>query len=345
MNVGEQIIDWLFSEQLQVDEQWSVRTERGFTWWPDQNAQTIEILGEETGPDGQTGYLIGVRTELLTDLDLTEAALAELNEGPMRFAALAGPVYDAETRTLSLRSLGRVHEDTAGWIGVVLASAAVSQIAEGRMLGQPLADALGAQPAVSGHPEIGLRTEPDEMLFAAQVFMEEGRAPCQWPEEDFEAVVTGFMRQPPSLGATAGGQSFTVEFPYGPKSSLCQVIGTQQHPLYGNGLFALQRFPFAVDSPSKGVELALTLNAAELTGNVTGYGFGSYAYDNGMVCFSGFVPNALHRQVILPNVYFACAARALAMSVWLLNAAWSEDSFSVDHSALGRKLMSDNDGA
>lgn len=345
MNVGDQIIDWLYRDQLQVDEQWSVRTERGFTWWPDQNGQTVEILGEEAGPDGQIGYLIGVRTDLVTDLDLSEAALTELNDGPMRFAALAGPVYDAATRTLRLCSLGRVHEDTAGWMGVVLASAAVSQIAEARMLGQPLADAIGARPALSEHPANGLRTEPDEMLFAAQVFVEEGQAPCQWPESDFEAVVTQFMRQPPSLGASSGGQGFTVEFPYGKKSSLCQVMGTQAHPLYGNGLFILQRFPFAVDSPAKGVELALTLNAAELTQNATGYGFGSYVYDNGMVCFTGFVPNALHRQVILPNLYFACAARAHAMSVWLLDEEWDADSFSADHSAVVRKLMSDSDDA
>ena len=51
-NAAEQIIDWLYREQLQVDEQWSVRTERGFTWWAYENAQTIEIVGEETAPDG-----------------------------------------------------------------------------------------------------------------------------------------------------------------------------------------------------------------------------------------------------------------------------------------------------
>ena len=88
MNVGEQTIDWLYREQLQVDEQWSIRTPTGFAWWADQNAQTIEILGEETGPDGESGYLIGIRTELLHDVDLSDAALTELNDGPMRFAAL-----------------------------------------------------------------------------------------------------------------------------------------------------------------------------------------------------------------------------------------------------------------
>lgn len=358
MNAGEQTVDWLYREQLQVDEQWAVRTDRGFTWWADQNAQTIEIVGEETGPDGDTGYLIGVRTDIVTDLDLTEAALGDLNEGPMRLAALSGPVYDAQSRTLSLCSLARVHEEIAPWMSVLIGAAAVTQIAEARVLGPDLAQSLGAQSALTGHPQHGARPEPDDMVYAVGVLIGEGREDCQWPAEQFDAAVHDFMRQPPALMASAGGQGlasaggqglasaggqgFTVEFPYGPNSSLCQVFGTQPHPLYGNGLLILQRFPYPVSSPEKGVELALTLNAAELTKNVTGYGFGSYVYDNGMVCFTGFVPNALHRQVALPNLYFACAARARAMSVWLLDQDWDADSFSPDHSAVGRKLLSDN---
>lgn len=328
MNAGEQTLDWLYREQLQVDDRWAVRTERGFTWWADRNAQTVEIIGEETSRDGDTGYLIAVRTEMLADLDLTSAALGELNEGPMRCAALSGPVYDAATRTLSLCSLARVHDEVAPWMSAVIGSAAVTQIAEARVLGPDLATGVGAQPALSSHPRHGPRPEPDDMVYAVGVFVGEGKAPCQWPTAHFEAAVDDFMRQPPSIMASGGGQGFTVEFPYGAKTSLCQVIGTQPHPLYGNGLLILQRFPYPVPSPEKGIELALSLNAAELTGNVTGYGFGSYVYDTvmndtGMICFTGFVPNALHRQIALPNLYFACAARARAMSVWLLDQDWT----------------------
>lgn len=343
MNIGNQIIDWLYDDELQIDDEWAVRTDKGFTWWADQYAQTIEILDEEAGPEGLVGYLIGVRTEMVTELDLTDAALTELNDGPMRFASMSGPVYDPETRTLSLCSLGRVHDQIAGWMGVLLGSAAATQLAEARMLAPSLADLIGGRAAVSGHPQNGVRPEPDEMAFAAQMFVEGGREPCQWPEADFDAAVTQFMRKPPSLGATSGGQGFTVEFPYGQKSSLCQVIGTQPHPLYGNGLLVLQRFPFPVESEAKGATLAMTLNAAELTQNATGFGFGSYVYDNGMVCFTGFFPNSLHRQVALPNVYFSCAGRAHAMSVWLLNEEWTADSFSADHSAIVRNTMSDNE--
>ncbi len=331
MNAGEKVVDWLYREQLQVSEQWSVRSERGFTWWADQNAQTVEVIGEDPGPDGRPGYLVGVRTEMLYDLDLTDAALAEINDGPMRFAALAGPVYDAATRTLSICSLARVNDEIADWTGAVLGAAAVTQLAEAHMLSPALAESLGAQAAVSGHPGSGVRTAPDDMLFAPRAFIQEGKAPCQWPASEFTEAVAEFMRKPPAVKASAAGQALTVQFPYGAKTSLCQMLGAQSHPLYGNGILLLQRFPFTASSPAKGVELALTLNAAELTGNVTGYGFGSYTYDQDMLCFAGFVPNALHRQVALPNLYFAAAARAHAMSVWLLDEEWSDDSFTRNH--------------
>ena len=47
MNAGQQTVEWLFSEQLKVDAEWSVRTAKGFTWWAYRNAQTIEMIGEE----------------------------------------------------------------------------------------------------------------------------------------------------------------------------------------------------------------------------------------------------------------------------------------------------------
>lgn len=337
MNAGEQTIDWLYREQLQVDDAWSVRSDTGFTWWADQNAQTVEVLGEEAGPDGQMGYLVSVRTDLLTDLDLSEDALAQLNDGPMRFAALAAPVYDPDARTLSLYSLARVHEENAEWMAMVLGSAAVLQIGEARLLGPALAEALGAEAALSAHPESGPRPTPDEMIYAVSVFLEEGKADCQWPAAEFTETVNQFMMQPPSIGASSDGQQFVVEFPFGERSSLCQVMGTQAHPLYGKGLFVLQRFPFVAESLAEGVELALTLNGAEFTQNATGYSFGSYVYDNDTLCFSAFFPNVLNRQIALPNLYFACASRALAMSVWLLDEQWTAESFSAERSAIGRK--------
>jgi hypothetical protein len=344
VNVGEQTTDWLYRTSLQVDEEWSVRTPSGFTWWADKNAQTVEIVGEETGPEGQSGYLISVRTEMLRDLELTDAALDALNGGPMRYAAMAGPVYDSSDGTLSLCSLARVYDEIASWMRVLLGAAAVLQLAEARLLGPALARSVAAQEAVSGHPRHGARPTPDEMAFAAQVFAAAGQQPCRWQESEFQDTVDRHMMRPPSLGATNGGLGFTVEFPFGDQSSLCQVMGHQPHPMYGNGLLVLQRFRFDAGSQADGIQLALSLNADDLTRQVTCYGFGSYVYLDNMICFSGFFPNELHRPGLLPSLYYSCANRAQAVAVRLLNRDWDADSFSLEHSAMGQILLEDKEG-
>ena len=107
MNTGNECVEWLYSEQLKVDDEWAIRTPNGFKWWADKNAQAVEVVGEETSPNGEIGYLISVRTEFLRDLDMTDRHVAVINGSLMSFAAMAGPVHDAKTRTMSLCSLVR----------------------------------------------------------------------------------------------------------------------------------------------------------------------------------------------------------------------------------------------
>ena len=338
MNIAEKIIDRLVTEQLRIDDQWSYLLPTGFTWWPDQYAQTVEIVGEETGPNGETGYLVCVRTELLRELDLTERALAEINALPMRCAAMSGPVYDVAARRLDLWSLVRVDEANGSWMRFLLAAAAVTQIAEARWLGPVLADATGALPATSGHPESGPRSVPDEMASAAGIFVRSGDEQCTWTDAEFEAAVAQCMNQPPALRASAAGRGFTVEFRFGEKSSLCEVTGNQSHPLYGNGLLVLQQFPIdRAGSETEGIKLALSLNAADLTREVSGYGFGSYVCSDEMIHFTGFIPNALHRPGLLANVYFSCAARAHTMQERFVKGSWDADAYSLDAYVLARR--------
>ena len=350
VNIAEEVIDWLYTEQLQIDEQWSYLLPTGFTWWADQYAQTVEIVGEQTGPDGEAGYLICVRTELLRDLDLTEAALVEINALPMRCASMAGPVYDVAARRLDLWSLVRVSDDNGSWMRFLLGAAAVIQLAEARMLAPILAQATGALTATSAHPESGERAVADEMTSAAETFVSSADQACAWPEAEFRDAVSHFRNRPPAMAATAGVRGFTVEFPFGEQTSLCEVLGDQPHPLYGNGLLVLQRFPVdarragaerlgeSTGSESEGIRLALSLNAADLTRELTGYGLGSYVHADGMIYFTGFLPNALHKPGLLPTIYSSCAARAQAMAARFVDGRWNADAYSLDSAVLARRL-------
>lgn len=344
MNAGEEVLDFLYTAQLQVDDEWAVKTPNGFTWWAGPFAQHVEIIGEEISPEGQTGYLVGIRTEMVSDLELTDELLTALNEGPMQFASMAGPVYDSEARMLSMCTLVRVHDEIVPWMKMLLSTAAILQLAEVQFFGGEIADDHGGELAVSAHPDSEIREHPDEMMYAgARIFSKANREPLRLQEKDFDDLVKQYMMQPPSVGASAGGLGLTVEFPYGDESSLCQFFGDQDHPLFGNGLLIVQRFPYRTPSVSDGIRLALELNREELTENPTGYGFGSYVYVDDMLCFNAFIPNLLLRDVVAPSLYFSCASRARAMSVRLTGQDWDENSFSLDRSALGRAVLAGED--
>ncbi len=44
MNAGDLSIDWLYREQLRVDQQWSVKSAKDFTWWAGKTAQRIVVI-------------------------------------------------------------------------------------------------------------------------------------------------------------------------------------------------------------------------------------------------------------------------------------------------------------
>jgi hypothetical protein len=345
MNVGAETIEWLYGEQLKVDPEWSERIPNGFRWWADKHAQTIQVIGEDEGPDGDIGYLISVETDFLllpalNGRPLNDRELIAINTFLMPFASMAGPVYDEYTRMLSLCSLVRIHEGIREWMNPLISVAAVLQIGEARIMAGTMAEALGAEQAISGHPQHGERPEPDEMAeVIATIIAPRGEQPCRWSVAEFTAAVEQYMQQPPSLLASAGGLGFTVEFPYGDQSSLCQVSGDQPHPRYGNGLFLLQSFPTPNLSESEGARLALTLNGEELGHKPNGYGFGSYTYRDNTIHFTAFLPNAVYRRGLLPNIYFTCAQRARAMSIRLANSDWKPESFDIRHSGIGSMLF------
>jgi hypothetical protein len=322
MNAGELTIDWLRRVQLLVDEEWSVNIPNGFIWWAERNAQRIEVVGTESNADGEQGYLVRVKTEVLRNVVLTDKTLAAINL-LMSTASMAGPVYDATTRVLSFSSLVRVHERIREWMSKLVSVAAMQQIVDAHLVGKSLPPLVG-EFAESRHPANGLRTIPDELAVDfIPLVASAGAKASQWSATEFKRTVDKYMQMPPSLGATSGGQGLTVEFPFGDGSSLCRMLADQAHPRIGNGLFLLQSFPVDKMSDSNGTRLALELNSQELEQKPTGYGFGSYCYRDACIHFTGFVPNLAYREGLLPNFYFACAGRARAMALRFKNDDWS----------------------
>jgi hypothetical protein len=342
MNAGEAVVEWLFSEQLKVDSEWSVRTPAGFKWWADQHCQTVEVIGEETDPEtGDMGYYLSIRTEFLKNLELDERSCTGINAAVRPLLALAGPVYDPKSRTLDLCSLVLVHEGNRSWIGLLMSIASTLQIYEAKTHAESVGTLCKGKAAISGHPDQGMRPEPDEMATIVETLVAPlGQEPSKWSASEFQTAVDEYMMKPPALMANSGDLGLTVEFPYGAESSLCEMRADAPHPRYGNGLLLLQSFPVAKQTPEEGSRLALSLNAKELTQRPRGYGLGSYTFRDDTIYFSSFVPNVCYPQFLLANWYFSAGNRAENMSEELLGQRWTQaiDPYTPKRSAVGRML-------
>ena len=324
MNSAKKTIDWLYRQDLQVDKEWSVNLPQGFVWWPDQNAQRIEVIGGEgSSPTGEETFHIRVKTELLRDLELNQKSLSAINHDLMSLASMSGPVYDAATGVLSLSSLVRTYESIRPWMSHMISLAAVLQFSEACALGSTLADTTGARLATSGHPKNGVRPAPDELAEGGlqALIAAEGAKPCAWIPQFRNA--DEFIHNPPCLEANSDKTGFTAEFPWGELSSLCEFKGNESHPRYGHGLLIRQSFPLRIDSEVDGIKLALELNAEQLDRKPAGYGFGTHQFRNGCLSFVGFFPNFINNFAPLNSLYLSSIGRAQAMSIRFAGDDWS----------------------
>ena len=311
-NAGQRVVEWLYSKQLQVDSKWAIQTGHGFKWWPCDRHQTVEVIGEKHDKEaGLSAQFVSIRTPIATEVELSDINLAAIGSAIMHYATMAGPVYDEKEKTLGLCSLVAVHDDVEEQMGGFLSLASLLQLDAATAMGKVFDDAGNGVNALSHHPTSGVREVPDELTKAVQaVVIPAGNEPVQWPKEEFTESVEKYMQTPPSLMATSGQASLTVEFPYGEHSSLCRMTTKDAHPRYGNGLLFVQSFPFPTMTPTQGTKMALVLNAQELNTEPAGYGLGTFYFDDDTMKFVSFFPNVSYRPGLLPILYFTAASRA-----------------------------------
>jgi len=310
MFTGNAMIDQLFTE-LSVEEEWSIKRDNGFCWWPFDHAQTIEVIGEANGPDGDKGYLISVHTELMKVPKLDETIMNLINITLMPFASMAGPVFDSNRGILELCSHVLVHEGISKWMGTLICVAAQLQIYETQNIENAL-EIFDMAQAISGHPQKGVRKDTHKAsALVPSIITQVGKEPSKWIGHEFQEVVEEMENWPLSLLATADEDALTAEFPYGDFSSLCRIFANQPHPFYGNGLLVTHFFPVSRKNDEKmWKRKALSLNEPILSNKATEYGFGSYVFRNEMLTHVALKcpPKSRHEFSNDPNSSFLHAA-------------------------------------
>lgn len=316
-DVGLRVLDSLY-EQLMIDEQWSVRRERGFTWWSYRLAQHVEV-GEPVESQGLVVCVVRIWTDMVREVDPSSDPAAIL--GPFNAqTTLNATVWDGEAATISEHCTAVVHDEIFAWISKVLATAAILQNASATNRARGFAEMTGGIPAASNHPSSGQRPDMDDMILGVpRVVVEEGQQPSRFTGAKMEGIGR-FLVDMNFLGS-ADATGLTCEVPFfsnAPavmlssergdtlQTSLVQVFTDVPHPEAGNGVLTIMRLPLN-PGPDVVAAMANQLNLAEAQGDSMAHLLGSWCPDptdptGKTVAFCCFVPNILAQWVGVENL-------------------------------------------
>jgi hypothetical protein len=317
---GLEVLQFVYTS-MQIDEAWSVREPRRFTWWGHRLAQRVWA----EPPRASEGFEVS-RVHAETDLlqrvsaqpDLLDR-LAVLN----RFASLSALVWDPQRWRLTLRCSVYVHRQSLPWVRQLFAAAVAIQAADAHIKVAELPRFLGGEPDVSAHPASGWRHQPDDMLeVIARVFAPQGRGPSPFTEADFKTALR--MQPRPWVLATGNGAGMAAEFPFrgdvpavagGSGTALFTASARERHPQLGSGALLLLSLPSPPDpGPAKSGEsarLANELNLAEPESWTGAHFLGAWATDPGRgLTFTTFLPAAVYRRGLLDAMILSSAMRA-----------------------------------
>lgn len=159
-DLGLETVESIHTGML-VDEPWTMREGRGFTWWASWIRQ--RVWSEEPTRDGATTlWHVRARTPLFAgfaDDDAAYEEVASLN-ALLPFSSF---VFDPADGTISARCGAFIHPEVAPWLGRWLLGAAGHQISLA-VLAAESESAAGNARDERPHPVVGPRRDPDDML-------------------------------------------------------------------------------------------------------------------------------------------------------------------------------------
>jgi hypothetical protein len=298
MNVATESLDTIHKTLL-IDEQWTTRRERGFTWWAHRLEHHIDA-GPPIDDDGIVITRITSRIPILCNVraapHVVEQVLAEWNF----FSDSYCYVYDPETRCIDSVQSGIVHEQTLHWRPGLLASQFIVQLDHAEKDATTLRRTLRGRIASSAHPTLGRRKAPDDMLEVIRyAFLPYGEGENLFANKfEFGTIVEQTERiNAASFGASETGVA--IEVPFGDSTALITLTANERNPRIGQGLGVFLQLPIFTTF-DECARLAAWLNRREAAGEFLSPSIGAWSVkregDSCTVARCGFIPNALHHS-------------------------------------------------
>jgi hypothetical protein len=318
-DLGVEIVDKI-GHSMTLDAEWSIRTERGFTWWGKDLAQHVWA---EPGinDDGFEIFRLHARTDLLRSFQATPENLAKLNAFA-GFATTSGFLVDDRHSRVQFAASMYAHDETDDWVRKSFGLVAAIQAADAQIKAQVLAEFTGAEVDATPHPSSGLRPEHDDMLNVLEdVVVPLGQRSSAWEGEELEWTTEIVQRGQYTVLATGDSTGLSAEFPFQSRTSLLTVTTETSNPQLGNGALLVLRLPMNIGE-TDGHRFAVALNRRELKLMTRAHYLGCWLWRDDGMCFVTFLPNALRiGRGDLLNQVIAMSGRAK----WVAETFYGDD--------------------
>lgn len=299
-DIGIEVIDYMY-RRMKVDDEWSNRHERGFTWWPGLLAQHV-WADPPVDDDGFIVSRIHIRTDCLKDFPATDKSLYQL-AFTASWSTTNGPIrYTDDLSRVQYATSAFVHKGNVSWLQEMLSWLAPIQATEVSINAETLSQLLHCNTDISIHPTSGQRDVDDDMLqIIGQVVAPAGREPSRWAGHEMTTLLKDLERNPYCAMATGDTAGLTAEFPYGSRTSLLQVRTRDQNPRMGSGVLVQLTIPQGKHNSETGAE-AIRLNELEHSTYTRARCMGSWCPHETGLTYTSFFPNVLYREGLLSEL-------------------------------------------
>lgn len=219
IDVGPQVLKDIY-QAMSIDPEWSVWSNRQFTWWGWKCAQTIRASQPYESVNHTVTNIVAV-TDFLRDVPdtpKTHVAINALNG----LASMSAVLWHPPQRKVRLGYSAVFHAGNAPWLTKVFYTAATIQAAEANIRAEAFAEVLECTPDWSAHPVNGFRQKPDDLMCIHGFFLAEHSDRSLYTERDMQEAVRELRAHGTTSFAT--GTMLTAEFPFFGKRTAAELI-------------------------------------------------------------------------------------------------------------------------
>ena len=302
MDPPARVVDFVY-RRLQVDAEWSTRTDSGFAWWAGELAQRVWTAPPRDA-EGVAVTAVHIETDLLSRVQVapdTLARLASINQ----LASLSAYMADPASLAVRLHASVSVTEDNWPLARALALHAAAIQVADAHAEAHALAEIFGATVDRTSPPNQALRTERDDMVAVVAIYQQHGEGPSPFSTDELASLVQVEPR--PWTRASSSVDSLVAELPfYSDRAAHLELDRARRHPALGSGLHIRLVIPVEA-TPS----MVHHLNESELA-QPDAHQLGAWClHEERGLAFVSFVPAAAYLPHLARALVYHMAARCL----------------------------------